>query len=200
MHEIITNARQSKGFLSETGLATTVGKANTVLDGSVLISKRVSIGNENIFYPGVVIECQDGASIEIGDKNVFYPGTYILATAGRVAIGSGNQMGPAGLTIRANVPEAHIQIGDNGRYCDGVSIMGATTLGGGSQVLGNITVQNCSLAGGGNYLEPDPDQRAAVLKGFGVARGIELETGQVVNGAGMFVDAPVEWQRAYHPK
>jgi len=50
------------------------------------------------------------------------------------------------------------------------------------------------------YRDTDPDRRAAVLKGFGLARGITLEAGQVVNGAGNFSKAPVEWQRTYHPK
>lgn len=115
-------------------------------------------------------------------------------------IGNGNEFGPAGITIKANMSDALIAVGDDGRYCDGASIMGKTNLGSGSQVLGNITVQGCTLAAGGTHQEPDPDKRAAVLKGFGLARGITLEVGQVVNGAGKFADAPVEWQHDYHPK
>lgn len=178
-----------------------IRERNTVITtGSVFISEQVTVGENNTFYPGVVIECRDGATVRIGDGNTFYSGTFIFASAGEIIIGSGNEFGPAGCTVRANTPTARIVVGDGGRYSDGANIMGETTLGSGSQVLGNITVQNCQLAAGGTYREADPDERAAVLKGFGLARGITLEAGQVINGKGDFAAAPVEWQRAYHPK
>lgn len=200
MNDAISQTRQSKDFLSADELTTTLGKQNTILDSSVLISKRATVGSGNIFYPNVVIECQEDGQITIGDDNTFYPGTYILSSAGAVKIGSGNEFGPAGITIKANMPDALVTTGNDGRYCDGASIVGKTNLGSGSQVLGSITVQSCTLAAGGTHQEPDPDKRAAVLKGFGLARGITLEVGQVINGAGKFADAPVEWQHDYHPK
>jgi len=61
-------------------------------------------------------------------------------------------------------------------------------------------VQNCTLADGGTFQEPNPDERGAVLKGFGLARNIVLETGRVINGGGNFADFPIEQQSAYHPK
>lgn len=173
---------------------------NDVLDESVLMAARAVIGKRNTFYPGVVIECAEDARLTIGDDNVFYPGTYIVATRGEVSIGSGNEFGPAGCVIRANTPDARITIGDGGRYSGGVQIMGTTSLGSGSQVLGTITVQGCDLAAGGDYQAPDPDQRASVLKGSGLARSLVLHVGQVVNGNGNFADAPIEQQSAYHPK
>lgn len=200
MNDAVTKARQRKVFFSADDLAAALGKQNTILDSSVLISKNATIGKGNTFYPNVVIECQGDGKITIGDNNTFYPGTYLLSSAGAIEIGSGNEFGPAGLTIKANMPDASIVIGNTGRYCDGASIMGKTNLGSGSQVLGNITIQSCILAGGGTHQEPDPDKRAAVLKGFGLARGITLEEGRVINGAGKFADAPVEWQHDYHPK
>lgn len=174
---------------------------NAVLTAdSFFVSDTVTIGQNNKFYPNVVIECQEGATVTIGDNNIFYPGTFIFASAGEITIGSGNEFGPAGCTIKANTPTAKITIGDRGRYCDGANVMGETDLGGGSQILGTITVQNCQLAAGGSFQDPDPDKRAAVLKGFGLARGLTLKAGQVINGSGNFADAPVELQRAYHPK
>ncbi len=194
-------ARQSKGFLSVDELISVIGKDNTILSpDSVLVADGVAIGKGNVFYPNVVIERQGEGAITIGDNNTFYPGTYILNSAGAITIGSSNEFGSGGCTIKANLPDAQIVIGDGGRYSDGASIMGKTTLGSGSQVLGNITVQGCSLAAGGTYQTPDPDDRAAVLKGFGLARGITLDKGQVVNGAGNFANAPMEWQHDYHPK
>jgi hypothetical protein len=165
-----------------------------------LISKKVQVGSGNTFYPNTTIQVQNDAQVTIGNGNTFYAGTLFLASAGTITISNSNEFGPAGCVIKANMPDAQILIGDGGRYCDGTSIMGKTSLGSGSQVLGNITVQGCNLSGGGTFTEPDPDKRASVLKGFGLARGITLEVGQVVNGAGNFAEAPVEWQRAYHPK
>lgn len=192
--------RSERGFHTIPNLLEVVGQHNNILDEhSVLIGKNVMIGHSNIFYPGVIIEQQGDAAIQIGDSNTFYPGTYIYGSHGSLTIGSGNEFGPAGLTIRANMPNVSIVIGNDGRYCDSASIMGKTSLGDGSQILGNITAQGCVLAGGGSSKEPNPDKRAAVLKGFGLARGITLSVGQVVNGAGNFSDALVETQRSYHP-
>lgn len=196
-----SSGRQKRGFLSVQTLVDEVCPNNTVLDvSSVLVAEDVTIGNNNIFYPGVVIERQGDGRITIGDDNVFYPGVYIVSSAGEIVIGDANEFGPSGLTIKSNMQDASITIGSRGRYCDGANIMGKTSLGSGSQVLGNITAQNCVLSGGGDFKEPDPDMRAAVLKGFGLARGITIEKGQVINGTGDFSKASVEWQRAYHPK
>jgi acetyltransferase-like isoleucine patch superfamily enzyme len=201
MDGYIKNARQTKGFLGAEEVVADLGENNTILDPySLLISEGVTIGEGNVFYPNVVIERSGEGVLEIGNNNIFHPGTYILSSAGSAKIGNDNEFGTGGCTIKANMPDAVLTIGDGGRYCDGASIMGKTSLGSGSQVLGNITVQGCSLAAGGTFQTPDPDERAAVLKGFGLARGITLEKGQVVNGSGNFAEPPVEWQRDYHPK
>lgn len=192
--------RTDKNFLTTVELIETIGERNRILDDSVLIGKNVIVGVKNTFYPGVIIEQQGAGVITIGDGNTFYPGTYILSSAGEIMIGDYNEFGPAGVTVKSNIPNAAISIGGHGRYCDGVSIMGKTALGTGSQILGNITVQSCTLAGGGTFQEPDPDKRAAVLKGFGLARNLALEAGQVINGMGNFADSPIEQQSVYHPK
>ncbi len=201
MHEYIQDVHERHGFLSPEELVETVGAQNDILDPySVLVSSTVTIGTGNILYPNVVIRSDDGAEVHVGNDNVFYPGTYLFGNDGKIVIGSDNEFGVGGCTVRANMPNAAIVIGDGGRYSGGVDIMGATTLGSGSQVLGAITVQSCELAPGGTFSEPDPDERAAVLKGMGQARGITLQKGQVVNGLGDFADSKIEWQRDYHPK
>lgn len=198
--DYLETQRAAKGFYTPTSLIATVGQQNRILDPySVVISSKSTIGKGNVFYPNVIIEQRDEGHIAIGDNNVFYPGTYIYASHGKITIESQNEFGPAGLTIKANVPEVAIAIGSHGRFCDGASIMGASSLGSGSQILGAITVQGCILAEGGSSTEPNPDKRAAVLKGFGLARGLTLSTGQVVNGHGNFSDSPIETQRSYHP-
>jgi bifunctional N-acetylglucosamine-1-phosphate-uridyltransferase/glucosamine-1-phosphate-acetyltransferase GlmU-like protein len=201
MDDYLKKTRQIKGFLDANEAVAILGADNDILDPySVLISKDVKVGKGNVFYPNVIIEAQGDGTIAIGDNNVFYPGTYLLSSAGSITVGNGNEFGANGCTIKANMQDAQIIVGDGGRYCDGTSIMGKTSLGSGSQVLGSITVQGCTLAAGGTFQTPDPDERAAVLKGFGLARGIALEKGQVVNGSGNFADRPIEWQRDYHPK
>lgn len=195
------NTRHELQFLTVGAVRQMVAIENNVLDPySLIISRDVQIGTGNTFYPNVIIERTGDAELSIGDNNTFYPGTYLLSSAGGLAIGNENEFGTGGCTIKANNPEAHIRIGDGGRYCDGANIMGNTTLESGTQVLGAITVQGCTLEQGGTYKEPDPDKRAAVLKGFGVARGLTLAAGEVVNGTGNFATSPVERQRAYHPK
>lgn len=200
LHLQIDNMRASKHFLGIEETLSTVGKENIILDPySFLVSRDVKIGKGNTFYPNVVIEGGHDR-ISIGDNNIFYPGTLILAKHVVVKIGGNNVFGPNGCTIRSDIPHAIITIGNQGRYSDGASIMGHTNLGDGSQILGAITAQSCQLAAGGSFEERNPDKRAAVLKGFGVARGISLEQGQVVNGAGDFRSSPIECQSAYHPK
>lgn len=201
MENYISKTRKSHNFLTPLELTSTIGEHNDVLDPySALIDNQAIVGKNNVFYPNVVIERSGDGRLEIGDDNVFYPGIYVLASMGLVKIGNGNEFGPAGVTILANSQKSAVVIGDGGRYNRGACIMGETTLGDGSQVLGDITVQNCTLAGGGAYNEPDPDKRAAVLKGFGIARNVILQTGQVINGSGDFNDAGVQWQHEYHPK
>ena len=78
--------------------------------------------------------------------------------------------------------------------------MGITTIGAGCQVIGAIRAQSVRLEGGQDWSHPDPDQRGAVLKGHGLARGLQLSAGEVVNGIGDFSQAPVERQATYHPR
>ncbi|HJP96912.1 MAG TPA: hypothetical protein VJ843_06115 [Candidatus Saccharimonadales bacterium] len=201
MDDQLDNTRDRYNFYSPKVLMGTVGIFNSVLDPySVLIGDKIKLGRNNVFYPNVIIECTDFGEISIGNDNTFYPGTYVFSSEGSIVIGDSNEFGVGGCTIRANMPEADIRIGNNGRYCGGADIMGQTTLGNGSQILGNITVQSCALAAGGTFKDPDPDKRASVLKGYGLARGIALSVGEVLNGMGNFAEGKVEQQSAYHPK
>jgi hypothetical protein len=82
----------------------------------------------------------------------------------------------------------------------GANILGACVLESGTQVLGPITVENCTLMTGGSFKEADPDRRGGVLKGFGTARNLTVRQGEVINGQGTFDASAVERQIAYHPK
>jgi carbonic anhydrase/acetyltransferase-like protein (isoleucine patch superfamily) len=194
--------RNSKGFLTIDEIMNKISIKNIVLDPhSLLIGKEVVIGSGNVFYPNTVVEIQNTGKIIIGNQNVFFPQTLLLAGPGKIIIGDSNQFGDGGVSIKANYPDSLITIGNNGRYLNGVQIVGKCQIGSGSQIIGGqITVQDCVLESGETFSFSDPDQRGAVLKGFGLARGIILNKGQVLNGSGIFDQSEVKNQSYYHPK
>lgn len=198
--ERIDQQRRRLGFLTIAQLLD-LDCGNVVFDPfSTLISEGVSLGTGNIFYPNVTLEARQGGTIAIGSDNTFNSATLLLADRGSIVIGSHNELGDGGLRIRANEPQAAITMGDDGRYSGGAAILGRNTLGSGSQVLGSITVQNCTLESGDSYKNDDPDRRAGVLKGFGIARSLVVKQGEVINGRGSFEQSQIQRQTVYHPK
>jgi carbonic anhydrase/acetyltransferase-like protein (isoleucine patch superfamily) len=191
--------RTSQGYLTVSELLAL--PAVTLDPCSTLVSPHVEIGPGTVLYPGVVISCDERSRCVIGADNVLWPGTVIIAAGGGVIeIGSGNQLGPGGVQVKANMADARIVIADGARLLNGPEVVGRSYIGEGCQVLGSIAVQSVELAGGRSYTWPDVDERGAVLKGYGVARGLRLGVGDVVNGHGDFATAPVERQLAYHPR
>lgn len=196
---LIDAQREQQGFLSIRELLELPG--NRVLDPfSVLVSRDVSLGKNNIFYPNVILETQHGGKISIGRENIFYPGTLLLADSGNITIGNQNRFGDGGVRIKTTQPTETVTIRHQGRYLNGAQIIGNCRLGSGSQILGPITVENCTLMDGGSSAEPDPDRRAGVLKGFGRAQNITVHQGEVINGQGAFDPSQIERQVVYHPK
>ena len=197
----IDQARGALGFLTLAETMALADRGTLVLDPfSVLIARRAGIGRDNVFHPGVTLACGPAAVLQLGDGNVLHPGTLIAAETGTIRIGDRNQFGEGGFTARANRDGAAIAIGDGGRYLSGATIQGRSTLGSGSQVLGAITVDDCSLGAGRRFSDPDPDARGAVLKGTGSARGLVLEAGQVIAGWGPFRIEDLKPQSFFHPK
>jgi hypothetical protein len=196
----VDRTRQQAGFLCVEELMELHGSENTILDPfSTLISQGIVLGSDNIIYPGAVIARHGESIFEIGTGNSFYPGTFLLAdNGGQLSIGDHNQFGDGGVRMKANMPAARIRVRDYGRFVGGPEVVGISYLGGGAQIIGAITVQDCSLEDGEPFTAPDPNARGAVLKGFGVARGLHLSKGDVVNGSGSFASSPVERQITYH--
>jgi carbonic anhydrase/acetyltransferase-like protein (isoleucine patch superfamily) len=193
--------RRAAGLLTLEEVLELASSGNVIFDPfSVLISRHARIGRGNVFHPCVTVSCAAGAELRVGDRNVFHTGTLLAAETGPLSIGDGNQFGEGGFTAKANSPGARIIIGNGGRYLGGASVFGQTELGSGSQVLGAITVDGCSLAGGAAFSDPDPDKRAAVLKGAGTARRLVLGVGQVIAGSGSFRMEDVKPQSFFHPK
>lgn len=192
--------RRRGGFLSVAETLALAQSANIVYDPfSALISRDAVIGERNVIHPNVRLECREGAELRIGSDNVFCSNTAIEATTGRIAIGSGNYFGEGAVCIKANAPAAEIVIGDGGRYIGCLNIFGRVALGNGSQVLGSITLQDCSLAAGQPYSHPRPDERGAVLKGAGLARNITLLRGQVIDAWGRAHPEDAVLQSTFHP-
>jgi hypothetical protein len=194
----IDKNRQDQGFRS---IAETfaLAETNTILDPySTLIATNAEIGSDNVFYPGVVVRV-DGGVCRIGDINTFWPSTIILAAGGgRITIGNACAFGPGGARVIANHPDSDLRVGDRVRLLNGAEVLGSSHLGDGSQVLGAISAQGVELAGGDDFTGADPDLRGGVLKGFGLARRIQLAVGEVMSGAGDFLQAAIERQSGYH--
>jgi hypothetical protein len=190
------------GFLSVEQLLALHGVENEILDPfSTLVGTAARIGTSNVLYPGVVVECSPGSELMLGSGNRLYPGTLLLASnGGQVTIGDHNQFGDGGCRVKANRSDVVIVIGGGGRFLGGAEIVGSSYLGNGAQVIGPITAQDCTLEDGGSFGDADPDRRGGVLKGAGLARGIRLGPGDVVNATGSFTGAPIERQAAYHPR
>ncbi len=196
----VDDLRRAHGLMTLDQIADLAARGNVVFDPfSTLIAAAARIGTGNVFHPCVTIDCAPGGDLVIGDGNLFHANTTVVAETGPVTIGSGNQFGEGGFVAKANRVGADIRIGDHGRYLGGAAVFGACRLGDGSQILGAITADDCMLAGGGSHREPDPDRRAGLLKGTGVARGLTVRVGHVIVGHGGFRQADEEPQRIHHP-
>jgi hypothetical protein len=194
--ENLNHQRRASGFLTIEELLET---NNTIHDPfSTLISRNVVPGQENIFYPNVILQTIEQGSVTIGNHNTFTPNCF-FKISGKITVGSRNLFGDGGVTARVNAGEI-LTVGNNGRYINGPAFTGNNTLGDGSQVIGPIRVQNCVLAGGNDFTHPEPDERGAVLKGYGLARGLQLQRGQVIAGHGAFDINDVKMQSFFHPK
>jgi len=194
--------RSALGFL-------TVAETDALADGGVrildpystLVSRGVQIGPDTIVYPGVIMRRDATSSLTVGSGNVLYPGCLLMAErGGRLAIGDNCELGPGGVQVKANMPDAEIVLGDQVRLLNGAELTGRSRLGHGTQIIGPVSAQSVQLGGGlGGYSWPDPDERGALLKGVGQARGISLARGEVVSCQPSFGTADIERQVRYHP-
>jgi carbonic anhydrase/acetyltransferase-like protein (isoleucine patch superfamily) len=194
-------ARERLGFLSE-GDTIALSRLGIVLPdpGSVLVSGNVRLAEDVVLWPNVVLQVAMGGGIAIGRGTNLFPGTRIVASGGSVTIGAGAEIGEeGGFTLKAGAGEA-IDIGDGARLLGGGSLTRSNRIGRGGQILGPIRCQNCILGDGGTYRDPEPDERGAVLKGSGVARGIEVPQGHVIQAFGLFAEAVMRRQSYFHPK
>ena len=119
---------------------------------------------------------------------------------GNITVGDHNEIGDGGFSARANRSRAEITIGSHGRYQGGVSVLGCSALGEGTQLLGQIAAMDCSLEAGDEYRCPDPDLRGGVLKGFGIASSIHVPCGWVIAGRSEFREEMMVLQTTFHPK
>ena len=125
--------------------------------------------------------------------------THLLLTnGGKLRVGSNNIFGDGIICIKSNISSSDIFVGDNVRFEGIVNIFGQCKLGTGCQILGNISVYNCFLHKGLSFKDPDVQKRAGLLKGFGNAKGLEVNCGCVIRGVGDFMQDEMEPQLNYH--
>jgi len=196
----INKNREHAGYLAVEETMALGNTGNIVFDPfSTLVSRYALIGANNVFYPNVLITANGEGLLKIGSGNTFHSNTILEAVCGSIAIGSGNQLGEGAFCAKANSPGAEIVMGNSGRYCGQIALFGKTILGTGCQILGNITVYDCSLDDGQAHNYHNPDERGAVLKGLGTAKDIHLFKGYVINGWGTFSALKKTKQSFYHP-
>lgn len=197
---LLNDSRIKSDFFSVDEIINLIAANNIVYDCfSLLISKKVKVGKNNIFYPNVVISCDNHSELVIGDSNYFFSSTHFVAeNGGKIIIGNNNQFSDGGVCVKANISGSKTIFGDNGRYDGRINIFGKCTFETGSQIIGNINVYNCWLKEGGDYTEKDPNQRAGLLKGFGTVKETVVSKGMVINGKGDFSKCPIELQSSYH--
>jgi carbonic anhydrase/acetyltransferase-like protein (isoleucine patch superfamily) len=194
-------ARERLGFLSEAGIIALSRLGIMLPDpGSVLVSGDVRLAEDVVLWPNVILQISAGGRITIGRGTNLFPGTRIVASGGSVTIGARTEIGEeGGFTLKAGAGET-IEIGDGARLLGGGSLTLSNRIGRGAQILGPVRCQNCLLGDGGTYRDPEPDARGGVLKGSGVARGIEVPQGHVIQAFGLFAEAVMRRQSYFHPK
>lgn len=197
----LDRVRKEHGFLGLQEMMDLLAQSNSILDPhSTLISAGVSLGHNNVFYPGVIIECKNFGQVRVGNSNIFHLGTFLLADQGMIQIGDFNEFGDGGVSLKANRRASQIEISDRVRLVRGMQALGRCCFGAGSQVIGAVTVQDCVLGPGDSYEGEDPDRRGGLLKGFGLARGLKVPTGCVIEGTGSFRQEDCVAQTANHPR
>ncbi len=202
VHARLDRLRRDRGLLTPAELLDLSEYGVTVLDPfSVIVSRRVKLGPDNVLHPGVVIECDEQSRCAVGPGNVLYGGTRISAAdGGSVTIGARSQIGDGGTRIIAGAHES-IEIGDEVRLMDGVEVTGDSLLGSGSQILGRISARSVELGAGRPHTFPDPDGRGGVIKGYGRATGALVRSGDVLWNIGHEIGhTTTERQRLYHPE
>jgi UDP-3-O-[3-hydroxymyristoyl] glucosamine N-acyltransferase len=201
IQDVSDAARRRLGFLSLAETSALSYRGVVLPDpGSVLVSHDVHLEEDVVLWPGVILQISTSGHIAVGRGTNLLPGSRIVAAGGGVVIGPDAEIGEeGGFTLKAGAGDV-IEIGAGARLLGGGSLTLSNRIGRGAQILGPIRCQNCTLGGGGTYRDPDPDERGGVLKGAGVARGIEVPRGHVIQAFGLFADADMLRQSYFHPK
>jgi hypothetical protein len=194
--------RRSLGYLTVAETVGLAGEGVCVLDpASTLVATNAVIAPGAVLYPTVVVRCDAASRVSIGGDTVLWPGTVLIAQqGGEITVGESCELGPGGVQLKANTAGSSIRLGRGARLLNGCEVVGVSSIGDGCQLLGAIAAQSVRLEGGRGYAWPEPDERGALLKGSGLARGITLARGQVMNLQPSFADTTVETQDSYHPR
>ena len=192
-------SRRSLGFLDIEGMAALAGSGAIIpCPMTTLVSPGVTLGVGVVLWPGVILQILGTGQLSVGPGAILYPGARLVAEHSHISVGAGTEIGEeGGFTIKSGGSD--VAVGREVRLLGGGSLSFANTIGDGAQILGPIRCQNCALGAGGSYRHAVADERGAVLKGSGVARGINLGRGEVIQAFGLFAEAPVRRQSFFHP-
>lgn len=189
------NIREELGYLTVAEILQLCATQQILDPSSTLISRKVQLGAGNVFYPGTVIAVDSQSSCVIGERNVFYPGAFLSAeNGGMLLLGSDISLGPGGVQLTAGRADA-VAVGDKARLGQGAVVSGRSVLGSGSQILGAVQAESVILADGGDHTSNPPEKRGSMLRGSGVARGLRLAPGDVIQAYGDFSSAAVDRQQ-----
>ena len=194
--------RAALGFLSVAATDDLGAGGVRVLDpASTLISATAVLAPGAVVYPTVIVDVDARSRVAVAERCVLYPGCVFEARDGaRILVGAGSELGPGGVRIRVRSPGESVVLGEEVRLMDGCELTGRCELGRGAQILGMISARSVRLGGGrGGHRWPSAEQRGAVLKGAGIAAGVQLNPGEVKSCRASFQDASVQRQSAYHP-
>ncbi|WP_172746111.1 hypothetical protein [Neorhizobium sp. T7_12] len=139
--EWLNDVRRKRGFMTVEDTSALSPAGIVVLDPfSTLVSQDVLLG------PGVNLHTSDCGAIAISFDAQLYPGARLLAAKGRITVSARAEIGEeGGFTIKAEQPDAVIEVGEGARLIGGGSLKLNNSIGAGAQILGPIQLQNCVL-------------------------------------------------------
>jgi acetyltransferase-like isoleucine patch superfamily enzyme len=150
--------------------------ASVVVEGCAHVfgTRRIRIGRNVLFYPGVHLETQADATIEIGDNVVFSRGVHVVAMSG-IRIGEGSLIGEYASIRDANhTRQPDISIRDAGHLARPIAIGAEVWIGRGVSVLSGVVIGDKATIGANAVVTRDIPARATAV---GVPAAVRVPLG-----------------------
>lgn len=138
--------------------------ASAVIQGRIEVhgTRRIHVGEDVLFYPGIYLETQEAASIQIGNDVVLSRGVHIVAMAG-VTIGPGSMIGEYTSIRDANHARSEaVSIRNAGHTAKPIAIGREVWIGRGATVLGGVSIGDGATVGANAVVTKDVPAGAIV--------------------------------------